>query len=268
MATPARRIRPLRTLVVLLALCAFAPGALAQGQRSPNDLRVENDRLKERIEDLESQLDAAQKRIDSLESTVDRLREQLRNRQDAPSGAPSGDQGDAGGDQPREREMAPTPDEPFASLPSMVMYLRGAYMNAFQNHTIGDGRDREEYLREVRGWARETVRDARGQIEWTIRVVDVADQQGSRTQFLVENFDTQRGLPIGLPFPLEVVGRNAVRLRDGADGLWTLEGVLQSDIEVDENMPTIESADDPAAYLGPFARYTYEIAVRSLREAN
>lgn len=267
MLTPARRIRPLRTLVVLLALCAFAPAAVAQGQRSPNDLRVENDRLKERIEDLESQLDAAQKRIDSLEGTVDRLREQLRNRQDAPADRPAGGGEDAGEAEP-ERETAPTPDAPFASLPSMVMSLRDSYMNAFQNRTIGDGRDREEYLREVRGWARETVRDARGQIEWTIRIVDVADQQGSRTQFLVENFDTQRGLPIGLPFPLEVVGRNAVRLRDGADKLWTLEGVLQSDIEVDENMPTIESADDPAAYLGPFARYTYDIAVRSLREAN
>jgi hypothetical protein len=263
----APRIRPLRTLVVLLALCAFAPGALAQEQRSPNDLRVENDRLKERIEDLESQLDAAQKRIDSLESTVDRLKEQLRNRQDAPADRPAGG-GEGAGDAEPERETAPTPDAPFASLPSMVQSLRSDYQDTFQNRTIGDGRDREEYIREVRAWARDAARDARGQIEWTIRVVDASDQQGSRASFLVETVDTTSGLPIGLPFTLDLVGRNAVRLRDGADGLWILEGVLQSEIEVDEAMPTVESADDPAAFLGPFARYSYDIAVRSLREAD
>ena len=103
--------RPLRFALLALALCAFTPGALAQGERSPNDLRVENDRLKERIEELEGQLNAAQERIDSLERTIQRLREQLRDR------GPSGDEGPATGDEPSEpeRETAPTPDDPFAS---------------------------------------------------------------------------------------------------------------------------------------------------------
>jgi hypothetical protein len=255
--------RPLRFAVLALALCAFTPVAFAQGERSPNDLRVENDRLKERIEELEGQLNAANERIDSLEQTIQRLREQLRDRGPAPADDSAAD------DEPSEpeRETAPTPEDPFASPASMFLSLRRGYQMQFADRSIGDGRDREEYIREVRGWAREAARDARGQVAWPIRVVNGTDaDRGSRMIFTLEVIDQDRGLPIGEPFDLEIVGRNAVRLSDGADDLWMLEGVIQSEIEVNEQTPTPEMADDPARFIGPFAIFTFDVAVRSLQE--
>jgi len=254
--------RPLRFAILALALVAFTPGALAQGERSPNDLRVENDRLKERIEELEGQLDAAQQRIDSLERTVQRLREQLRDRGSAPNGDSAAD------DEPSEpeRETAPTPDDPFAAPASMVASLRDSYRSQFGDRPIGDGRDRDLYIRDVRGWARDAARDARGPVAWPVRVVDVQEDRGSRMIFTLEVIDETSALPIGEPFDLELVGRNAVRLSDGANELWMIEAILQTNIEVDEQSPTPEMTDDPSRWIGPFAIFTFDVAVRSLRE--
>lgn len=254
--------RPLRLAILALALFTFTPGALAQGERSPNDLRVENDRLKERIEELEGRLDAAQQRIDSLERTIQRLREQLRDRGPSPTDDTPAD------DEPSEpeRETAPTPEDPFASPASMIVSLRDAYQEQFGARTIGDGRDREAYIRDVRGWARDAARDARGPITWPVRIVSIAEDQRGPAVFTLEIIDESSGLPIGEPFELEVIGRNAVRLRDGANELWMMEGILQTEIEVDGQTPTPEVADDPSRFIGPFAIFTFDVAVRSLRE--
>lgn len=256
--------RFIAALALALTLLAAAPPALAQGERSPNDLRVENDRLKERIEELESQLDAARRRIDSMSETINRLREQLRNRDAGPDGgdAPGSDDG-AGS--PPQRETAPVPDDPFAAPAAMLASLRESYDERFGSRDIGAGRERDEYLRDVRLWSRQASRDSRGQIEWPVRVVDVLEEDGPRQVFLIEVVDRSSGLPVGEPFEIEVLGRNAVRLREVVGEVWILDGVLRGEARVDERATSEDAATGEGAYIGPFALFTYEVAVRSVR---
>jgi hypothetical protein len=252
----------------VLLMGMHAAPALAQPEKSPADLRAENDRLRERISQLESQVSSLQEDIERKDRLIDQLRDAIRKARSA-GGSSEGEAAGTDESAPEEpaREVAPVPDDPFASPASMVRHLQAEYTKQFGDPDLSDQRARQQYLRDLRGWARDAGRGATGPVEWRVKVLELADAQGSAVDATVERIDQQSGLPFGDAFTVKITGRNVARVKEGGVGsILVLDGVLRSEIKVDESV-TDEASAAEGAYIGPCAVYTFDVAIRSLRDS-
>jgi hypothetical protein len=255
-----RYISPLLALTAALALCA-APRASAQPERSPNELRVENDMLKDRIAELESQLEQARRRIEMLERTIATLRQRRGSGDDAGSDAADAGSNDSTDGPPR----AEVPAEPFASPASMRAHLEREYAKTMGDKPFADQRDRQTYLRELRGWARSAAQQGRGPVQWTVRVLSSEQIRPGTVEFMLEVVDPASALAIGEAFNLSITGRNGVRLQEGGpDDMWILDAIMQTDVNVN---PERESGGTEGAptLIGPFAEFSFNLVVRTVR---
>jgi predicted RNase H-like nuclease (RuvC/YqgF family) len=236
---------------------AGSVSTLAQQDQSPAQLRLENDQLRERIEDLERQLGAAQRRIAALESTNQRLQERL----ERGGSRPQNDTGESGETEEPEREMAPVPEDPFAAPAAMREMLAREYVRTTEGMSYDSAGDRNEYLRTIRRWANQSKRDINGPVSWTVRVLESSGGRG-KVGFTIEVVQNAGELPIGEAFEIEVVGRNVQKLEDAVGGdPIQIDGVFSGSIEIDESLG---ASGDPM-FLGPFARLDYRVAIRSVR---
>jgi hypothetical protein len=257
-------------ILAMMAALSFAslPGATAQPEKSPNELRVENDRLRETIDRLRADNERLEATIASQEELITQLRGRLRELSEQRS-SPAAPAAASANEVPAEeqREMADTPDDPLASPESMCRHLTSLYAENIGDDVPGNEAEAARKLRDVRAWSRGAVRDTRGVIEWRIRVVSLADS-GSGVECDVDVIDEASGLPIGDSFPIQIVGRNAARLRaQGADAEWILDGRLRGDIRVDESVLSVTDVNE-GWYLGPYAIFDFDVQVTSLRTPN
>lgn len=259
----------LRSPVILSALAALflapLPGAIAQPEKSPNELRVENDRLRETIDRLRADNERLEETIASQEELIAQLRGRLRELSEQRS-SPAAPAGESENEAPAEqqRETADTPDDPLASPESMFRRLTALYAENLGDDAPANEAEAQRRLRDVRAWSRTAVRDTRGVVEWSIRIVSLADS-GSGVECDIDVIDEGSGLPIGDSFPVQVVGRNAARLRsEGAGAEWILDGRLRGDIRVDETVLSVADVDD-GWYIGPYAIFDFDVQITSLR---
>ena len=264
------RATVLLTLLATIALCATASSTVAQPEQSPAELRAENDHLREEVERLRGEVQSMQERLDRQDRLIEQLRDTLRKARAGNSGGagenPAGSDDES--DSPAEPEVAPIPSDPFAAPASMALHLLQEHSEAFPEPDVTDARAKQEYLRALRAWGRDAARQATGQIQWRVRTESLADAEGSAVEATFVVVDPSSGLPIGGSFPVRVTGRNSARLRDAGEGaVWILEGVLRSEIEIDESVTSVDLAGG-RRYVGECAIFTFDIAVRALREAD
>jgi hypothetical protein len=247
--------------ITMVCVAGLTDSAAGWQDQSPAQLRIENQQLRDRIEELErdlqekdQQLSLAQRKIDALESTNARLRDRFGNR--------GGSAPDTSDDPVVPmRETAAVPEYPFASPASMLAMLEQDYQAATNGTTFATSGDRTVYMRTIRRWAAQKKGDISGPVRWTIRVISSSGGRG-KVRFDIEVLEDGGDLPIGEVFQIEVLGRFAQKLKDAVGGdPVQLEGMFTGTIVIDE---ALEASEDPM-FIGPFAMLMYRLKIRSLR---
>lgn len=283
-SAPFRFPASLAILAALLTLLIAIPRARAQGE-SPGDLRRENDRLRNRVAQLEARnqtleedseslrkrLAQIQAQLARLQSDVPALREenaalkqQLRDHNIEPRSA--GSPGAAPGGPASTPGASDLPDDPLACPPCLLEALRSSYAERFGSRDVES--DRAGYLRDVRRWTGEMRRKFRDTVAWTVEI-DPNDVPGD----------------VGLPVKLRVVDpgshepyhtrtvavdldrRHTRRIMAEPDTrYWLIEGVFYANPDV--NVDRVEEGPIPfPPFIGPFAEFDFRFSARSVAPA-
>lgn len=185
------------TIIALLAiLTPLGARAIAQDAAPPSPPSAEEVALRREIASLRDRLARAEERIRQLEAERDALRAQLAE-------ARKGAQSAAGGEsQAPSEELAPVPDDPFASPASMLQELRKRYEIEFAGLPHDTDPAIEAYKRDVQVWCRNVSRELRGRGQWVVQVLKLEEIPHDRRSFeaLLRVIDPASGLPIGRPF--------------------------------------------------------------------
>ncbi len=185
------------TIIALLAiLTPLGAHALAQDAAPPSPPSAEEVALRREIASLRDRLARAEERIRQLEAERDALRAQLT---EARKGAQAAS---GGGSQAPSEELAPVPDDPFASPASMLQALRKRYEIEFAGLPHDTDPAIEAYKRDVQAWCRNVSRELRGRGQWVVQVLKLEEIPHDRRSFeaLLRVIDPSSGLPIGQPF--------------------------------------------------------------------
>jgi cell division protein FtsB len=198
----AARRRGLTLALLLAAFLAVIPSTVGPGSLGPaaaraaqpepttlNDLRRENQLLRERIEALNARLEASTATIESLRAEIAELRAQItrlveqaeRPADDRPAAPQPGDAQPADDRAPRDApRYAPLPaDEPFAAPPALLNAMTDAYERFAADLSYSIDEQRSRYLRDLRDWARSYNRQTREPVEWIIEILASPDDDRS-----------------------------------------------------------------------------------------
>jgi hypothetical protein len=249
----------LLVLLVCLLPAAAAPLAIAQpggAERSMNDLRKENERLRERIEDLEAQLRQARSIIDSLREDAERMRRQI---EQAASAAST----ERGAEEPADA-TAPVPDDPFAAPAALRAELRAAFLNEIGEPDLERPGARKRYLVEARRWSRIMNQRYRRPVEWLVRVVGAERSEQGRLTATMRVLDPSLRLPIGEAFTIRPATRFSARLEEAASGsLWRVEGVFAAETSVREDLEEPNLFGEPSM-IAAHVVFDFSMSLRSL----
>jgi len=247
----------------LIGVVPTAP-ARAQDDQSTAILQRENDLLRERVAQLESQLAHSRKRITDLEKQV----AELQARVAAPPAAPSTD-GGSGAAPPDEQPMpvyAEIPADPMAGPDSLFLALKADYETRFKNMSFDSDADRKRYIAEVGAWARQAPRALRGSFDWLIEVVQpiVEEREEATIEFRV--IDPSSGNPCSDRFyTMKIPGRMARPISVMRDRrLWVVKGTLAAKPGVNASRQDVGAFDTPR-FIGPFAEFGFEVTPRSVQ---
>ncbi len=280
-------MRTTRILACLLALHLPAH-ALAQANpeppadRSPADLRAENDRLRERLAELETELAESRRRIARLEDLVRSLRRELAEADvadraaDGPAGPTPAPESQAGGESrledPTADSAAPIPDDPYAAPDALQRRLTLELANEFAAAPPTEQRDLNRYLADLRRWARIASQTYRAPVDWLVQIVD----RPSPTEppapppppiAIVQIIEQETGRTIGEPFPLTLGPRELARLNENREQeAWILSGVIAAAPVVNPERRDQGLFNTPPL-LGPYVEFGYDFSVRALRPA-
>lgn len=262
-------IRPafyLTAAVAAFAVASVAPRptpARAQAQpaaadRSPHELRQENERLRERIAQLEAEVAESRRRIARLEEALREQQAAPGQRPDAPAGS------DPTAPQTGDGDGAGLPDDPFAAPDAMLAALRREYDAALGGLPRATEPEVQALIREARRWVRQVTLERRRPINWTVRVIALGDARGARAgEAVVEVVEPATGKAIGSPFALKLDSRTLMRVRDAElPSLWSFEGVFAAAPIVDETRAEAGLFNVPQL-VGPFVAFGYELSVRT-----
>lgn len=250
-----------------LPVAAFAAALVATtgaGAQSDSDLRLENQRLRTRVGDLERELEAARHRIDELEQALEALR------QLAPVTPP---QPATGPDAPPPEEVV-TVDEsvPNASPRALLAALAASYEEAVGDMDLGEpgGRQRTAYLRQVRNWVSRVNRELRSQIDWHVLLLLPDRQDADPTLVRVQAVDPETGVRLGDPVPIVVPPAVRRRLAQydqrGQLDVMVLYGVLNPNVIFNQDR-TAEGPFNSPRFIGPFAEVDPVIQVHGIKPA-
>jgi len=256
----------MRSIVLVLLSVALSlsapPRAIAQsdpGERSMNELRRENERLRERVEELESQLARASQIIRDLQADASRLRRQIDRA--ASAAAPSGEPRETAG---ASESRAPTPDDPGAAPEALYRALRADFLRQIGEPDLSGERARKRYLVEARRWSRIVNLRHREPVEWLVRLESVRRAPDAPVFATMRVLDPSMRLPIGDAFRIPVPTRFAGRLEDGGeDALWRLEGVFAAETFVREDLPEPNLFGEPRM-IASHVVFDFSLSLRSL----
>ncbi|MFI4855883.1 MAG: centrosomin N-terminal motif 1-containing protein [Phycisphaerales bacterium JB065] len=267
-----RSIRIPLALLVLCLVALFSPSTMAQDSpRSISELRRENEQLRLRIDELEAQLTRSQEAIEKLLEQVSQLNERVAQLQRELERRPAGTGQDSGpADSPPPPVLAKLPEgEVFAAPEALLRFTRESYEASFGDIQLPfaspDARNR--YLRDAESWLKGLKRTQRDQIDWTIEIVRVhEDQQPLTVDYRV--VDPQSRTPYsGRIYTLQVPSRFERRFRDaGMSGFWQLRGVVGLAPNINRERED-EGFFDVRPFIGPYIEFGIDLSVNSLLRA-
>ncbi len=262
-----------RSLALFLLAAALigsiAAPTSAQGQKSPSELRRENERLAEEVADLTRELEAARKENQELNDEIKRLNQLLTQAGQTARGVRAA---------PPELEPEEvTIDEtvPNASPRALLNALKASYREAAAEFDAGDpfddGNGKTLYLRHLNRWSAKTNRELRSTIEWNVRLVDPnspAIRVGRGYVLRLQAVDPVTDSKLGDPFDVLLSKSLATRIedrlrREGLDNVVLLRGVLSPRIHINESRVS-EGAFDNPRFIGAYAEFGFSINVQTL----
>ncbi len=255
------------TLVVLILAILFSPHTLAQGNESLNDLRRENERLREQLSQLEAELAASKRQVErlqrqnqSLRESLTSVRERATQNRDSNTRSP---QKTAPVATPAEK-TAPVPEAPMASPESMFNAVKQSYLAELDEKPRGTDSEKRRFIGDAKRWARARNQEHRGPVRWIARVESTKPGDGRELIVQWRSVDPGSGLPFGEPFTLIASPRDAGRIQSSAThSVWELDGVATLRLEVDENLvaPSVFTA---RRLIGPYVEFAFNFDVRSM----
>lgn len=258
-----------RFWVVALVVATLAPLAGAQsGSPTLNQLRRENEALRQRVDQLEAQLDRSRQTIEVLTEQIEELNgemRRLRTRLERSGGgeAMEEDTGEAAAEEPSFAEV--DLEAPLASPESMIASLQATYAEALSGRAFDTDGDLGRYVREVRRWARDQRRRVRGDAEWLIEVTAVLNDDPGGVEVEYRVVDQETLLPYSERlFTLELPARvSRFFLRSADRPLWLVRGMVRAEPRVELEREEAGFFDFPA-FIGPFAEFGFELEVDAM----
>lgn len=246
-----------RAMLIALVILATPGLASAQTDQSNNDLRRENDQLKERIAGLEAQVEQLRKRVQSLDEENRRLRQAITEQGRQTTSTP-------GGSQPTTPTTT-TPKDPLASPDSLFNTLLSSFQaSPLASMPYESRTERTAYTREATRWARGTEREYRGPVTWTIEITEVSPVRGRDTDVTFFVLNAQTGERIGDAVTSAFPARFAQELRP--DSRMRIEGVFGSRPNVNPERLERGTFDNPR-FIAPMIEFGFDLAVRRIEAA-
>lgn len=268
-----RSLPVMLALIVAVVTVLFVPPrtASAQAEQSLNEVKQENNRLREQVADLDARLAEAQRRISRLEETIRALRRQLAGSELQRATSPAEDPASPGA--PAESDPESEPSQPlsadaFAAPDAMHAALVRDYAQAFDGKPRQTAREADRYVQDVRRWARQAGLERRKQVDWVVRVLNITPASGRETEFVLEVIDPQSNLAIGSPFKIAFGGPIASRLQARPDqDLWLISGVFAAAPAVNPARAEPGLFNVPR-FIGPYAEFGFSFSPKSIRPLN
>ncbi len=252
------RCLPAGVLVSIVLPLFFIGAPVSVSAQSANELRQENERLRARVAELDSQLQRATRRISRLETEIRKLR-QSRPGAEAPEGTPRD------GNDPGE-VSADLPEDPFSAPDSMYQALHKEYEQELGAEPRETAAEIGRFKRKAQGWARKAALRHRKPVQWLLRVIDM--QPGEGRQELVVTLavlNQQTRQPIGVPFDLTVNRRETARFEDaGKNALVEIAGVFAAKPRYDAEAEASGVFNVPRL-VGPYVVFDFDLSINSLQ---
>lgn len=256
--------RPAAQIAVACLLLAWVPTPAAA--QSQNELRLENQRLRTQVADLEVELEAAREEIADLRAEIERLQKSLDERgQTAPAAPPSAPQ------PAPEEEVTIDESKPDASPRALLAAVIADYREETAELELGTGPDdpvRTGYLRRLNRWVAGINRQYRVPIEWHVRIVDPAVRIGRAYRLRLRAVDPKTDVQLGDPFDAMLSSSLASRLREheqrmGLDDVMILKGVLLPGVLINEERTEAGAFDNPR-FVGPFVEFEFTVQAQTI----
>lgn len=264
------RLAPLAFLFAL-SLALFAPRATAQDEQSLNDLRRENDDLRQRIAQSDAQLAEARREIARLEAELAELKKRLDAAPPVPAANPGATPNTPGADAPPPAKdpLATLPDnDPFSSPEALLKELKTQYQTTFGGYAMDTPEQRRNAAPEIRRWVGKIGRESRGEIDWLIRL-ESGPQEDSRGRPFVEivvldpitglKYDEQSILTADKRLIREINGRPE-------ETYWQISGEVRAEPIFNENRIDPGMFDRPR-FIGVMAEFGILLTVRKAEPA-
>lgn len=241
----------LAAIAIVMIGLALAPRTLAQG---PANLAEQNAVLEKKVADLESQLEMARTRIAVLTDEVARLRKQVvesKNRSATSPGAGGGTKA----------------DDPMASPDALFAHLQKTYAQTMGGMPLDTRAEEVRYRRAVGQWVRTMQRSIKGPAEWRIRVVNLSSDRSRTPKLTFIVVDRASGKDISAASSTVFPSRFARMIRDNpTQELWRLKVRLSALPSLNAQRKEKGASDEPK-FIGPYAEFGFEVAVRSFEPA-
>ncbi|MBX3355043.1 MAG: hypothetical protein KF724_05025 [Phycisphaeraceae bacterium] len=248
-----------------------SPSAAAPlAPQSDSELRLENERLRQRVQKLEADLAVALAKIRELEEAAAEPRPgRVPPPPDATSPTPPAPPGDA----PGPASSAPSsPTNPLDSSQSILDAIRARFAADFAGKQAPQEGGSDELLSrrwfsDVERWMNGVNRELRRPITWNVRVIST-EQSGRSIRMEVICVDPSTGTDVGRPFFIQLqqpqTGPYDLAVRTGtAGGDFTLRGVFIPQVTLNPTRYEAGTFDNPP-FIGTFVEYGFRITVTSL----
>jgi len=247
-------------------LAGAALGQTSADPMSPAALRLENDRLRERVAELEAELDESRRLLQDLHRLVESLRASRR----APAADPAQPVEalpDALPSSDTPAAVAEIPDDPLACPESMRRALADDLQPLWEGANLESAPERERYLRDARRWARVQQRQRRGLVNWTMRLVESQQLVDGRTRLLFRIVDPASGAAIGEPVGITPEQRDAERVLAASPlQRWRVTALLTPTPTVNPERVRPGVYDVPPL-IGPCVEFAYSLDVKVIAPA-
>lgn len=265
-ATRMRRV----AMVAACVLGSVAPASLAQNQGiTVNDLRRENDALRQKIDQMSAQLEQSTQKVDDLEARIRQLTQQVEElrRQLAQQGAAP--------QQPNQPPVAieptyalPSADEPYTSPDALFLAVQADYEKARTEKKWG-AMDTSRQHQMIAEWARGAGRRFRNQIAWLVNVTEIRDLPGGGAVVVGQVIDPVSRQPYGaMETKVELTSALAKKLRETPqETTWRVLGNVSASPRMNPERSEVGFFNVPP-FIGPFAEFVVEVRVTGLTRAN
>lgn len=273
--------------VVALLLCCTSRAATPQ---SDSELRQQNQRLEQRVRQLEAELAAALERIRQLESAAktspaadptapasppapaDASPDRMPLPTDGTAPAPTDAPADAPATTPAQPASTPSAAaNPFENTVTVLEAIRARFKADFAGRPapqagVQDDRLVRLWMTEAERWANSINREFRRPIHWNVRVLG-AETSGRSWRMQVISVDPATRGDIGHPFEIQLQQTQATSyersIRLGTAGEdFTLRGTYIPQVVLNPTRFDVGLFDNPP-FVGTFLEYGFRISVTS-----